>query len=163
MKIHLAAAAVLVLLAGASAMYVTTKMAGMKRFVYEEAKVEEQDAWLHREAKRYRRDFAGNLPTGWGFAPRLEVARIDVDRIKRTIHVRIEAKEEAALVENADQIEHKWLKQACLKFIHDSLYRHGVTIVDSFHLMTGERVFQAVVSPERCDGLYPSLALPNRV
>lgn len=140
---------------------VKAKTTGMKDFVYETATAQEQTDWLYRQAKLYRRDIAGHLPNGWGWssAPKLEVARVEVDRGSRVIHFRIEAREPAALVENARSIEHKWLKRVCLKFIHGTLYKTGVNIVDSFHLMDGDRVFQTIVSPERCDKLYPPVKL----
>ncbi|MEZ5816938.1 MAG: hypothetical protein R3D44_07640 [Hyphomicrobiaceae bacterium] len=143
------------LLAAGMAVMVSARTANVKPFIYDEAPTEEQVAWLERQARIYRRDLTGNLPNGWGFAPKLEVAHLDVDPEKRTIHFRVEAREEAKLVDNVATIEHEWLKQACLTFIHGSFYQNRVTIIDSFHLMNGERVFESVISPERCDALYP--------
>lgn len=144
-----------VLLALGLVVMVTGKSANMKSFVYDQATVEEQVAWLRRQARIYRRDIAGNLPTKWGYAPRMEVEDLQVDPAKRTIHFYIQAREEAQLVQNAAAVESKWLKIACRKFIHSSFYNNRVTIVDSFHLQSGERSFQASISPERCDEIYP--------
>ncbi|MFY0611394.1 MAG: hypothetical protein JXQ99_07710, partial [Hyphomicrobiaceae bacterium] len=134
---------------------VSARTRNLKPFVYETATKEEQISWLYRQAKRYRRDIAGNLPNGWGGSPNLEVARIDVEPGERTIHFRIEAKEQAELAVNAKTIEHRWLKRVCREFIHGTLYKTGVRIVDSFHLMNGARVFQVAISPDRCDAIYP--------
>ncbi|MEZ5856887.1 MAG: hypothetical protein R3D67_19900 [Hyphomicrobiaceae bacterium] len=163
MKVYFAVCALVIASAAGMALMVSSKASNMKRFVYEEATPEEQEAWLYRQAKRYRRDFTGGMPTGWGFAPKMEVARVDVDRVKRLIHFRVEAREQAQLVDNAAEIEAKWLDFACLKFVHDSLYDHHVTVVDSFHLMDGQRVFETVVSPEHCDAIHPPALAPGKV
>lgn len=150
-----AAAGGAVLIAAGLVVMVTARTANVKPFVYDKATVEEQVAWLSRQAHIYRRDLAGYLPTGWGSAPRLEVESLEVDPDERKIYFRVQAREEAQLVHNATSVEHEWLKRACLKFIHGSFYQNRVTVVDSFHYMNGERAFEAVISPERCDALYP--------
>lgn len=159
MKLIAGAAIACVCLAAGLAVAVTEKSKHLKDFVYETATADEQTEWLYRQGKLYRRDIAGNLPNGWGSAPRLEVIGVDVDRAARVIHYRIAAREQAHLADDAATIEHKWLKQACLTFIHGTLYRTGVSVIDSFHLMDGSRVFQAVISPSRCDAIYPPVKL----
>lgn len=134
-----------------------SKTASVKAFVYEDATKAERIAWLNSRAESYRRNYTGNLPNGFGFSPRLIVAETSIDDASRTIQFRVEATEPAQLANNATAIEREWLKKACLKFIHSPLYRVRVTVVDSFHLMDGRRVFQAVISPTRCDALYPPL------
>ncbi|MGH1417870.1 MAG: hypothetical protein ACRBCJ_03330 [Hyphomicrobiaceae bacterium] len=161
MKLIFGAGLVSICLALVIVMLVSARTHNLKPFVYESATTEEQTDWLYRQAKRYRRDIAGSLPNGWGWSPRLEVARIDVDSGARTINFLIEAREQGELVSNAQTIEYRWLKRVCRKFIHDTFYKTGVSIVDSFHLMNGRPVFQVVISPDRCDAIYPPTRRPS--
>ncbi len=159
MKLIAGAAVCCVCLAAGLTVAIKVKSKGLKDFVYEAATADEQTEWLYRQGKLYRRDIAGSLPNGWGAAPKLEVVSVNVDRDARVIHYRIEAQEQAYLADDAATIEHKWLKHACQKFIHGTLYQTGVSIVDSFHLMDGSRAFQAIISPSRCDAIYPPVKL----